>query len=176
MKKANNIRFKALIISVLAFALILTGCSSDQSGLTVDEPEITIDYLKGEYADQLMRDGAEYVFGTIDFEIAAGGEETDGDKIVIAAKEYVVDPNYPDGYYIADRNKSYIAYMPAEARTTYMVEGSSSAVMMSPYDFLTAVRNDYVAHESDLLAFKESKLYHIYLMGDQILLIMAWDK
>lgn len=176
MKKVNNIKFKALILLMLTFALILTGCSSDQSGLTVDEPEITIDYLEGEYADQLIRDGAEYVFGTIDFEVAAGGEETAGDKIIIAAKEYVVDPNYPDGYYIADRNKSYIAYMPAEARTTYIAEGASSAVIMSPYDFLTGVKNDYAAHESDLLAFKESKLYHIYLMGDQILLIMAWDK
>ena len=164
--------------SALTFLFFLTlamlfcaSCSSDRSGGTIDEPAITADYLRGEYADQLLRDGAEHVFGTIDF-----NTEEDGSirEIAVAAKEYVADSSAENGYYIADRNKLYLVHMPEEARTTYRFDGDSEETVLAPAEFTSAALADYAAHESELSSYRESRLYDIYLFDDQILLILAF--
>lgn len=58
MKRA----FKSMFLSLLlcaALVMTFTGCDDDTSGGTIDEPEITGEYLAGEYAQQLTTDGAE---------------------------------------------------------------------------------------------------------------------
>ena len=65
-------KIRTVLVTFLIFILtssLLLSCSSNQSGSTIDEPEITISYLKGEYSEQLLRDGAEHVFGTIDIKM-----------------------------------------------------------------------------------------------------------
>ena len=64
--------------------------------------------------------------------------------------------------------------MPDAARTTYLFEGASAEEILTPDEFVSAVSTDYAAHEDDLSDFRESKLYDIYLMEDQILLILAF--
>lgn len=162
----------ALVLLLVLVTLSLCACSSNQSGSTIDEPDITVDYLKGEYADQLLRDGAEHVFGTIDIKMNDDG--TAVDEIVIHAKEYVEDANYETGYYIADKNKAYITHMPDEARTTYVADGSTEPKILPPSEFIAAVNSDYALHENDIADFRESKLYDFYLLEDQILLVLAY--
>lgn len=174
MKKAHTARRTAMPVFVLLLALAMlfcTSCSSDRSGGTIDEPDITADYLKGEYADQLLRDGAEHVFGTVDFKMEDDGSVR---EIAVAAKEYVTDSSAENGYYIADRNKVYLVHMPEEARTTYRFEGDTEETVLAPAEFTSAVLADYAAHESELSSYRESRLYDIYLFDDQILLILAF--
>ena len=65
MKKKKGLIF--LILTVLAFSMYcLTGCGEEKSGNTISEPDITVDYLHGEYSDQLMTDGAVTMLGSID--------------------------------------------------------------------------------------------------------------
>ena len=168
-------KIRTVLVTFLIFILtssLLLSCSSNQSGSTIDEPEITISYLKGEYSEQLLRDGAEHVFGTIDIKMSDDGSSVD--EIVIHAKEYVEDANYENGYYIADKNKAYITHMPDEARTTYKVDGETEPKILPPSEFIAAVNKDYALHESDISDFRESKLYDFYLIEDQILLVLAY--
>jgi len=162
---------KAAVILIL-IALLFCSCSSNQSGSTIDEPDITVEYLNGEYKEQLLRDGAEHVFGTINIKMNDDG--TTVDEIVIHAKEYVEDTNYEAGYYIADKNKAYITHMPDEARTTYMASGETVPKILPPSEFIATVNADYALHENDIADFRESKLYDFYLLEDQILLVLAY--
>ena len=50
------------------FMFVLAGCGEDQSGQTINEPEITGEYLAGEYSQQLITDGAETVLGAVTME------------------------------------------------------------------------------------------------------------
>ncbi len=176
MKNLKDSRILKTTMSLILLCILLlslcTSCTSNQSGGTIDEPDITTDYLRGEYTEQLLRDGAEHIFGTID--IKQEGDETSSPEITVFAKEYVEDSSYPEGFYIADKNKTYITYMPDAARTTYLFEGASAEEILTPDEFVSAVSTDYAAHEDDLSDFRESKLYDIYLMEDQILLILAF--
>ena len=63
-KKINGLLLTLCIISVFIFA----GCGEEKSGNTISEPEITADYLDGEYADQLINDGAGTMLGTVSVE------------------------------------------------------------------------------------------------------------
>ena len=177
MKKNNSKKMKtarriSVLIPVLFLAIFFcASCSFDRSGGTIDEPAITADYLKGEYVEQLLRDGAEHVFGTLDFRTEEDGSIR---EIAVAAKEYVADSNAENGYYIADRNQLYLVHMPEEARTTYRFEGDTEETVLSPAEFTSAVLTDYAAHESDLSSYRESRLYDIYLFDDQILLVLAF--
>ena len=57
-----------LLSMLLVSALLLGGCSQPEIGDhdIMEEPEITVDYLSGEYAQQLLRDGGEEILGTIE--------------------------------------------------------------------------------------------------------------
>ena len=97
MKRA----FKSMFLSLLlcaALVMTFTGCDDDTSGGTIDEPEITGEYLAGEYAQQLTTDGAEVIVGSVDMEGSDGAY-----TVHIAEKEVVVNDGYEEGYYIADR-------------------------------------------------------------------------
>ena len=63
-KKINGLLLTLCIISVFIFA----GCGEEKSGNTISEPEITGKYLKEEYSQQLLTDGAETMIGTVDIE------------------------------------------------------------------------------------------------------------
>lgn len=154
----------------LCAGFFVTGCTkTDRSGNTIDEPEITVEYLTGEYAQQLLRDGAEYIFGTITINTLEDGTIECG----IDGKEFVEDQDQESGYYIADRNLDYTYPLPAEARTTFMQGGTSIAQVMTTDEFVAAVQKDFEEYGKSNPDYQKSKLYDIYVMNDQIELVTA---
>ena len=67
MKKSKRCAILVLT-ALMLLLLLLAGCGSEKSGNTISEPEITADYLDGEYADQLINDGAGTMLGTVSVE------------------------------------------------------------------------------------------------------------
>lgn len=167
MRKQFNTRYMAkllIIVLVLTAACLSIGCNGNSH---VDEPEITVEYLQGEYAQQLVRDGAEVVFGTFDQPIVVcSTPATDSDEsenagytqFTINAKEYVEDENVENGYYIADRNKAYIVCANAETRIAF--------------DFANTGTFDIVSIDQLIEQDTNNKFFDFYLIDDQVLLIL----
>lgn len=147
------------LIFVLVLATLLVGCrDNNQIGSTVDEPEITVEYLEGDYVKQLLRDGAEHIFGNI----IISKDEEESIVLNIEAKEFVKDSGHPNGFYIEDRNYSLSAVLSPEARCTFLSGDVSLPQIMSTEQFVEAYNKDA----------DENKLYDMYIMGDQIELIL----
>ncbi|QAT43324.1 hypothetical protein [Aminipila luticellarii] len=168
MKTTRTIMCVGLVF-VLTFATLLTGCGKkNQSGSTVDEPEITAEYLEGDYVKQLLRDGAEHVFGSI---ALSNGE--DGSVIVnIEAKEYVEDAEQPNGFYIEDKNYGLSSVLAPEARCTFLTGGVTLPQIMTTEQFVEAYKKDVAEYSKNNPDYQSHKLYDIYIMGDQIELIL----
>lgn len=169
MKGFKNYLVLGLIIS-LGSMVFLTGCfGNNQSGLTVDEPEITVEYLQNEYAEQLIRDGAEHVFGNISL-----STDDDGNvNVHIKTKEFVEDDSQPNGFYIEDRNYEMDSVLAEEARCVFMAGGVSLPSIMNTSEFVTAYNADlekYSANGNE--EYAEYKLYDMYIMGDQVVLLI----
>ena len=172
MKKAvkKNLLIGLLIVVIVA---MLTGCfNSNQSGATVDEPEITLEYLKGDYANQLIRDEAEYVFGCIDLNVAEDGTI----MVEIDAKEYVngdADVQLEKAY-IEDRNLSISTTLASEARCTFLQGKTTLPQIMTAEEFVEAYKSDVAKNGGEANPdYADSKYYDIYIMGGQIELILA---
>lgn len=155
---------------VLVFVLLLPGCGDkNQSGSTVDEPDITVQYLEEDYVKQLLRDGAEHVFGSI--QLSEG--EDDSIVVNIEAKEYVEDPDQPNGFYIEDKNYSLSSVLAPEARCTFLSGGTSLPQIMTAEQFAEAYKKDVEEYGGEKNPdYAEHKLYNIYIMSDQIELIL----
>lgn len=169
MKTTRTIVCAGLIF-VLTLATLLVGCGDkNRSGSTVDEPEITVEYLEGDYVKQLLRDGAEHVFGSIELSKAEDNSIT----VNIEAKEYVEDSEQPNGFYIEDKNYSLSSVLAPEARCTFLSGGVSLPQIMTTEQFVEAYKKDIDeyggANNPD---YEKHKLYDIYIMGDQIELIL----
>ncbi|MCL1810276.1 MAG: hypothetical protein FWG42_11015 [Clostridiales bacterium] len=158
-------------ISMLALAIVgtgilatvfLTGCSGGENSM--DEPDpMTVAHLSEKYAAQLVRDGADTLFGTIGIT-----EGEDGTVWVdIFEMEYVEDQNQPSGYYIADKNLESMYQLSPDARATFLAGGSSIAQVMDAGEFAAAAMQG-----ADELSGKLS-LYYIYIIDDQVELLIA---
>lgn len=152
MRKFGKTRFLALLACMVC-ALVLTSCNSNQSGNTIDEPEITPEYLAGEYAQQLLTDGAETITGEVTIEKA-----DDSYAVHIVEKEVVPSNSYDEGYYIADTNITKDVSFGDEARIVCAHE--DERIVSSADDFI-----DRHPDGSD-------ELYTVYLMGDSAELIL----
>lgn len=160
----KGFRASKLILAVLILVMIFSafGCGGQKHKF---EPDITVEYLTTEYADQLVRDGAEVVFGTLDITGEASGTPVEGSEepvtltqFTINAKEYVTDENAEGGYYIADRNKSYITYAGSDARIAFDFAGTGTLDIVS--------LDEFVKHDTT------GKYFDVYLFDDQIVLIL----
>ena len=65
MRKKTWSKILFLAVSVILM-MALTACGEEKSGNTIDEPEITAEYLHGEYSEQLLTDGASTMIGDVD--------------------------------------------------------------------------------------------------------------
>lgn len=155
MKKLMGLSFVFLTLVIFSMSA-LTGCGEEKSGNTIDEPEITADYLKTEYAQQLTTDGAEIMLGTV--ELSKNGEFYD---VTITEKEVVPSSEYDEGYYIADTNVIKEVTLGSDARITCLIDGEEQVVK---------ARNFINSTDTDA-----DQLYNVYLMGDSAELIMATD-
>ena len=155
MKKIKGYNFAVLIVCILSM-IALSGCGEDKSGNTINEPEITVDYLTDEYAAQLNNDGAETVTGFVTL-------EKNDDSYIAHIEEQEVVPNsdYEEGYYIADTNMATEATLGDDARMTCAVDGELSVVTAD--EFMKISQED------------PQQLYTVYLMGDSAELILSVD-
>ncbi|MBQ9059734.1 MAG: hypothetical protein IJ128_01150 [Firmicutes bacterium] len=144
-----------LIISVFCIMFILAGCSTKDSDQDFDG-EYDIDSLQTEYADQLVRDGAETVIGTVEIT----GTEDDY-SVTVAEKKIVKNENYENGYYIADRNMS----------NTYPLGSDQGIVAMEDGVPAVCTTEDFIKNHSG----DSESLYTVYLIGDVVELILPLD-
>lgn len=149
-------RYGALLLAVcLAAALFCCGCEK-KSGNTIEEPDITAEYLEEEYSQQLLTDGAETMTGTISLK-----ESNDSYQIHIAEKEVVPSSRYKEGYYIADTNAEKDATVGANVRIAGNTDGE--ATVLTTEELEQAISKD------------AEQLYTVYLMGDSAELILSTD-
>ena len=159
--KTSKIFVFAVTCTIIGASAFMAGCTGEES--TIEEPELTEGYLSGDYAAQLIRDGAETAFGTISLTV-----DEDGTVWVdVSEKEYVEDAGQPAGYYIADKNLESRYQLSSEARATYLAGGSSIVQVMDADEFADAV----LSLEEE--AIDKESLYYIYAMGDQVQLLIA---
>jgi len=154
MKKINKATIYALILCLI-FAFSFTGCG-DKSGGTIDEPEITSDYLTEEYSQQLVTDGANVITGYVTIT-----KQDSGYSITLDEQEVIANSSYDDGYYIADTNVEQEASMYADTRI--VCESDDELVVTSADDFAAS-------HEND-----NDELYTVYLMGNTAELIIETE-
>lgn len=171
MKK--NKRLILLLALCLILLLALSGCSdtgnTGNTGNTLEEPEITVEYLSTEYKEQLLRDGAVYLFGSI--EVIT--DENGNPYLKIAEKEYVSDPEMQGGFYIADKNLTHTYSISPEARTTHLAGATSIPNIMDTKSFVKAISSDRKLYGESNPEFAQNRLYDIYVMGDQVEMILA---
>ena len=96
--KDKKLFIAAVVVCVAMAFVAFTGCS-DSEDEYIDESEFTVDYLYGEYSDQLMRDGADTILGSVEIT----GEEGNY-KVTVTEKEVVMSEDYDEGYYVAETN------------------------------------------------------------------------
>ena len=144
-----------LILPIMCITLVLAGCTTKDSDEDYGEA-YDVDYMTTEYVDQLIRDGAETLVGTV--EIA--GEEDDYD-VTVVEKKVVVNDNYEDGYYIADKNVSGVYPLGSDMGILCNEDGQLKAITADEF-----IQN----HSGDA-----ESLYTVYLIGDVVELIQPLD-
>jgi len=163
---------KLILFLMLSFIMVISmsGCDNPkQVGNTYEEPEITVEYLSTEYVDQLIRDGATHFFGSLQIT----PDENGNPFVTIAEKELVMDSAHPKGYYVADKNLESTYPLSFEARTTHLSGETSIANIMTSENFVKAVASDKKLTMQKTSDESALKFYDIYVIGDQVELILA---
>lgn len=155
MKSRKDSRFLLVLVCILSL-LVLAGCGEEKSGNTIAEPEITTDYLEGEYAQQLMTDGAETIQGYVTID-----KTDDSYTVHIVEKEVVASTSYDEGYYLADTNVTKDVSLGFDARIVCLEDDEP---VLSDAD-------SFMENHPD----GSEEFYTIYLMGDSAELIMPVD-
>lgn len=170
-ERNKSLKIYTIFILTMMLSVVMTGCHvKNQNGFTVDEPDITLEYLEGEYVEQLIRDGAEHLFGNI--EIIKGDDGST--EINIITKELVTDSINGGKTLIEDRNYEISYPLSEEARCTFLQGGVSVPQILSAYKFVeqyeSSLKQDLPVQgdNSEYLMY-----YDLYIMNDQIELILA---
>jgi len=162
-----------ILVLILSLSVVFVSCSNGQnrSGQTIDEPDVTLEYLQGEYAAQLLRDGAQVVTGSIE-----SVSENSGNYTLTINEKEISETNdierYPEGFYIADKNNTVVATFDQYTRSAFIPGNSSVATVLAPDEFWDSYKKDLADHSSDE-NYAKNKLYDIYIMGEQIVLMMS---
>ena len=168
-------RVTLLMILVLLFtALPLSGCgqnSEDEQLMDeLEEPEITVKYLSGEFADQIIKDGGEKTLGTISIEDAGNGDY----ELTVNSMVIVESSITEEGYYVADKNLSETVPLDSDARVTYIKNPKRGPQVMELDAFIRQIQEDNASQaESADADSEEEKLYDVYIIGGSALMILA---
>ncbi len=144
-----------IFIAIVCMGLAMAACSSEEKGENYGEA-YDVDYMTTDYVDQLLRDGAQTLVGTIEI---SGAD--DNYTVAVAEKKVVPNENYDEGYYIADKNMT----------GTYPL-GSDMGILVMEDGQLTACTADEFMekHSGDT-----ESLYTLYLIGEEVELIQPLD-
>lgn len=159
-------RIGLLLLAVFTAAAIL-GC--DAMG-EEETPEITPEYLSGEYAQQLINDGAEKLLGSMELSIGDSGDV----EMILHPKEIVKDDSQEKGYRIDSfaLNRTFI--VPEQAYVSYLPPGDDQELqILTPQQFYTAVGEEYEEFNTNFAEYGDRRLYDVYALDNQVLLILA---
>ena len=163
MKKRHITRIAA---ALLALILILSFGGCGRVDNTIAEPdEITAEYLYGEYAEQLVRDGAEVTTGTVMI-------ETDGSGVYSITVEnmVIVESDITDaGYYVADTNVSETTPLDPEARIAYISEAGAEPEVITVDELMDIVTADGF----EPLEEGNEKLFDVYTISGSAVMALA---
>ena len=163
MKKKYISVITAMLLTIV---MILSLGSCGRVDNTIAEPdEITAEYLYGEYAEQLIRDGAEITTGTVLV-------ETDGNGLYSMTVEQmaIVESDITEaGYYLADTNISETTLLDPEARITYISETGAEPEIVTVDELMGIVTDNGF----DPLEEGNEKLFEVYTMGDSVVMALA---
>ena len=151
MKTRTRICIAAMTFSLL-LAFAFTGCSN-KSGNTIDEPEITAEYLIEDYSEQLMTDGGEKMLGHVTIE--KSGETH---AVHFSEREVVPNSEYKEGYYIADTNVTIDGTLGFDARFVCLNDGEAEVSNV----------DEYIKHQND----EPDRLYSVYFLATSAELII----
>lgn len=161
----------ALLVLIGLLSLSLGACwKSNLSGNSYVEPEITVNYLITEFADQITRDGAEKKFGVID----SVHDNKDGTyTLTVLGKQFVNDNNQPNGFYIADRNIDYSLTLSQSARSVIFANSDpeSGKFFLTSEEFINAFNESFATFDKEASEDKEYYFY-FYVMHDFVELIV----
>lgn len=169
--KRNSLALVLILSMIFVLCLLLTGCEDDPGDHdNLEEPEITVEYLSGEYAEQLLRDGGESTLGTIEIE-----KDSEGACSLTVHSMVIVESSISDdGYYIADKNISNTVPLSSQAMATYIQSPDSPPEVMDLETFISKAQKD---GEKAASKKKDSdppeKLYNVYIIGGSALLLLA---
>lgn len=169
-ERKKSLKIYTMLILTVILSVAVTGCHvKNQNGSTVEEPEITQEYLEGEYVEQLIRDGAEHLFGNI--EIIKGDDGST--EINIITKELVSDSINGGRSLIEDRNYEISYPLSEEARCTFLQGGVSVPQILSADKFVEQYESAIKQELPTSAASEELLYYDLYIMNEQIELILA---
>ncbi|MCI9596740.1 MAG: hypothetical protein HFE75_05475 [Firmicutes bacterium] len=169
--KRNSLALVLILSMIFVLCLLLTGCEDDPGDHdNLEEPEITVEYLSGEYAEQLLRDGGESTLGTIEIE-----KDSEGACSLTVHSMVIVESSISDdGYYIADKNISNTVPLSSQAMATYIQSPDSPPEVIDLETFISKAQKD---GEKAASKKKDSdppeKLYNVYIIGGSALLLLA---
>jgi len=153
MKKRSCLIVPMMLLCVFSL-FVMTGCGEEKSGNTISEPELTVEYLSEDYAQQLINDGAEVTVGYVTITDDGGSY-----SVNITEKEVVANEDYDEGYYIADTNVTKVGSLGLDARIICHHDDG--------HEIVTA--GDYIATHSE----SPEHLYKVYMLGSSVELIVA---
>ncbi len=154
-KKLIRLFLSGLICTALCAGF--AGCgSTENSDQDFGDEEYDVETLTNDYAPQLLHDGAKTLTGSVELTGSEGNY-----ILLIHQKEVVVNEDYEDGYYIADRNM-----------TTEHDYGSDAGIVIEKGGVLDVCSTqDFI----DYYSGKDDSLYTVYLIDDTVELIMPLD-
>ena len=151
----KNKKFCSIAALLLVCILgLVTACGAPMGKGSLDNADITYDYLKDEYPEMLLTDGAEHLIGSIEFSKAEDGSL----QVILHPKEAASKAN-DDGTYTVS---SYAINRVLVLSDSMFGVASGSEDILSMEEFPAVVQGE----------FDDSIMYDVYTMDDQILLIM----
>lgn len=166
-QRKGFIKTAVAVILILCAALLLFGCEKTLG--EEDTPEITLEYLSGSYAAQLKNDGAEVLLGSVELNKGDSGLE-----LILHPKELVQDDTAQSGWRVDSFALNRTFSIPEQAHITFLPEGENGdPKILKPDGFYDAVQKDYKENGSDFASYGDHKLYDVYVLDGQALLILA---
>lgn len=169
MKRKRFIRVSVLSMTLI-LALLLLGCSEENSNNDImEEPEITVEYLSTEYAEQILRDGGEEILGTVELAEKSGGNY----ELTINSMVIVESSITEEGYYVADKNMSSSVTLDPDVRLTYIKSKKKGPEIIGLEEFAGLAKKDAQAQKGSIPEPGKEKLYQVYIIGGNAVMLLA---
>lgn len=152
MKKQHFRSFAALLLVCLLG--LLTGCGAPMGEGSLDNGDITYEYLKEEYSEMLLTDGAEHLIGSVELSTAEDGSP----QIILHPKEAASEANADGTYTVSSYAINRVLHLSDSVYATVV----GDQAILTGAEFLDSVSGE----------FDDSIMYDIYALEDQILLIL----